>query len=106
MTILSQQILIEQCEDVLDSTVDYTPNEKLVEMLRRAIRKLLGLDPGECLDPMEAKTCSRMESHMLDIIRLVQANSDEEFDVRAVINTVLLSGDFSRDALRSEPRFY
>jgi hypothetical protein len=106
MTILSQQILIEQCEDVLDSTVDYTPNKKLVEMLRGAIRSLLGLDPGEGLDPMEAGTFSRLDSHMLDIIRLVQANCDEKFDVRAVINTVLLTGDFSRDAQRAEPIFY
>ena len=106
MTILSQQILREQCEDMLDNTVAYTTNEKLVEMLRRAIRSLLGLDPGECLDPMEAQMYSRMESHVLDIVRLVQANCDEKCDVRAVINTALLRGDLSRDAQCSEPRFY
>ena len=70
------------------------------------IDNTLGLEPGAGLDPIGAQRYSRMESQLLDIIRLVEANSDERFDVGAVINTALLAGDFSRDAQRSQPHFY
>jgi hypothetical protein len=90
MVIFTKENFIERCRDVLDDTFILTP-KNLVEQLRKSVRKAAGLEPGGGLDPIEAEKYSRMESHLLDIIRIIEAHSNEKFDIRAVINEELIN---------------
>ena len=70
--------------------MDSTPNESLIERLRDTVRQAVGLELGGGLDPIDARNHSRMEGHLLNIISIVEAHSDERFDVLAVIKKELL----------------
>jgi hypothetical protein len=89
----TKQSFIKFCQDVRDNAEDSTPKEKLIERLRNSVRQAVGLEPGGGLDPIDAKTHSRMEGQLLNIIRIVEAHSDERFDVLAVIKKELLDED-------------
>lgn len=85
MAIFTEENFIELCRDVRNATYVLTP-ENLIDQLRKSIRNSAGLDPYGGLDPTESEEYSRMEAHLLDIVRIVEAQSNLKFDVLALIN--------------------
>jgi hypothetical protein len=88
----TKQRFIETCLDVRANTSILT-HENLVERLRESVREAVGLEPGGGLDPTEAEQYSRVESQLLNIIRIVEAHSDEKFDIGAVMNQAMLEDE-------------